>query len=440
MMSYLWILLLSGLLASSAKAQDDVDTAVEAVGDPETPVDDAEPEVNAEETPAEPAADDAEADSAADDVEADSAADDVEADPAADDAEADPVADDAEADPVADDAEADPVADDAEADSAADDVKADPVVDDPQPDPDSATEPSPVVDDPEPDPDSATEPSPVVDDPEPDPDSATEPSPVVDDPEPDPDSTPEPSSVVDDPQPDPDSATEPSPAVDDPKPDPDSATEPSPVVDDPEPDPDSTPEPSPVVDDPQPEPGSVTEPSSVDEEDTQPAEKAIKGLEVEIIGSHNPVQNAPYDEPTPETDLEGGPADFTTININNELDKIIPNVRQGSRSYIPSDGEDALSNSDTDSKISQHEGQTAGSQGGDQPQARGASSTTLAGILCAIGVAAVGAVAGYFTYQRKQLCFKTGPEADPEAGRKADAAEAQSDPQVLNTLLKSDQQ
>lgn len=35
-----------------------------------------------------------------------------------------------------------------------------------------------------------------------------------------------------------------------------------------------------------------------------------------------------------------------------------------------------------------------------------ASSTTLAGILCAIGVAAVGAVTGYFTYQRKQLCFK----------------------------------
>lgn len=35
-----------------------------------------------------------------------------------------------------------------------------------------------------------------------------------------------------------------------------------------------------------------------------------------------------------------------------------------------------------------------------------ANSGSLAGILCAIGVAAVGAVTGYFTYQRKQLCFK----------------------------------
>lgn len=35
----------------------------------------------------------------------------------------------------------------------------------------------------------------------------------------------------------------------------------------------------------------------------------------------------------------------------------------------------------------------------------GASSGTLPGILSAIVLAAVGAVAGYFTYQRKKLCF-----------------------------------
>lgn len=35
-----------------------------------------------------------------------------------------------------------------------------------------------------------------------------------------------------------------------------------------------------------------------------------------------------------------------------------------------------------------------------------ASSSSLAGILSTIGVAIVGAVTGYFTYQKKKLCFK----------------------------------
>lgn len=35
----------------------------------------------------------------------------------------------------------------------------------------------------------------------------------------------------------------------------------------------------------------------------------------------------------------------------------------------------------------------------------GASSGALPGILSAIVVAAVGAVVGYFTYQKKKLCF-----------------------------------
>lgn len=75
----------------------------------------------------------------------------------------------------------------------------------------------------------------------------------------------------------------------------------------------------------------------------------------------------------------------------------------------------------------------ASESGGRQPQKGG----SLAGILSAIVVAAVGAVAGYFTYQQKKLCFKNRQEADPEAPHKADAAEAQSDPQVLSNLLNS---
>lgn len=36
----------------------------------------------------------------------------------------------------------------------------------------------------------------------------------------------------------------------------------------------------------------------------------------------------------------------------------------------------------------------------------GASSGSVVSILCAIGVAIVGAATGYFAYQRKKLCFK----------------------------------
>ncbi|CAJ1079203.1 translation initiation factor IF-2 [Xyrichtys novacula] len=64
-------------------------------------------------------------------------------------------------------------------------------------------------------------------------------------------------------------------------------------------------------------------------------------------------------------------------------------------------------------------------------------SSSLAGILSAVVIAAVGGVAAYITYQKKMLCFKNRQEADPEAARKADAAEAQSDPQVLSNLLNS---
>ncbi|XP_061925176.1 germ cell nuclear acidic protein isoform X2 [Entelurus aequoreus] len=65
------------------------------------------------------------------------------------------------------------------------------------------------------------------------------------------------------------------------------------------------------------------------------------------------------------------------------------------------------------------------------------NSGTVAAILCAMGVAVVGAATGYYTYQKKKLCFRTIQEEDPEAARKADAGEVQSDPQVLSNLLNS---
>nr|XP_040056614.1 magnetosome-associated protein MamJ isoform X2 [Gasterosteus aculeatus aculeatus] len=79
----------------------------------------------------------------------------------------------------------------------------------------------------------------------------------------------------------------------------------------------------------------------------------------------------------------------------------------------------------------------SGASGEDKPEHKEASSGSLAAILSAVGVSVVGAIVGYFTYQQKKLCFKNRQEADPEAARKADTTEAQSDPQVLSNLLNS---
>ncbi|KAM6954871.1 uncharacterized protein PEZ65_005771 isoform 1-T1 [Lycodopsis pacificus] len=80
----------------------------------------------------------------------------------------------------------------------------------------------------------------------------------------------------------------------------------------------------------------------------------------------------------------------------------------------------------------------AGASGeADKPEVQEAGSGSLAAILSAIAVSVVGAVVGYYTYQKKKLCFKNREEADPEAARKAVATEVQSDPQVLSNLLNS---
>ncbi|XP_062421083.1 CD99 antigen-like protein 2 [Pungitius pungitius] len=73
----------------------------------------------------------------------------------------------------------------------------------------------------------------------------------------------------------------------------------------------------------------------------------------------------------------------------------------------------------------------------DKQEPNKARSGSLAAILSTVGVTVVGAIVGYYTYQKKKLCFKNRQEADPEVARKADTTEAQSDPQVLSNLLKS---
>uniref|UniRef100_A0A3Q2Z3S1 Retinitis pigmentosa 1-like 1 protein n=1 Tax=Hippocampus comes TaxID=109280 RepID=A0A3Q2Z3S1_HIPCM len=113
------------------------------------------------------------------------------------------------------------------------------------------------------------------------------------------------------------------------------------------------------------------------------------------------------------------------------------------KAQVPSDGgfnlEDALSRGNAqDTPAHSGRSKNAGS-GAHAAEATGgeSGSGSLAAILCAVGVAFVGAGTAYYTYQKKKLCFKNLHEEDPEAARKADAGEAQSDPQVLSNLLNS---
>ncbi|KAM9709265.1 uncharacterized protein ACNS7B_023642 [Menidia menidia] len=125
------------------------------------------------------------------------------------------------------------------------------------------------------------------------------------------------------------------------------------------------------------------------------------------------------------------PAKGTTPAAENQ-----ENVRKEVRFDVGLKLEDALDIKPEEKRSNSNEPGNVGASEADKPKSEEGSGS-LAGILSAIIVSAVGAVSGYFAYQKKKLCFKNRQEADPEAARKADAAEAQSDPQALNTLLNS---
>ncbi|XP_070694559.1 serine-aspartate repeat-containing protein I [Pempheris klunzingeri] len=125
--------------------------------------------------------------------------------------------------------------------------------------------------------------------------------------------------------------------------------------------------------------------------------------------------------------------------------EIVPEVRINVNAAIPADKEVNLDDAQKRAEgiAVDNPGQSrtgphiSGATGDDSPDGQESGSGSLAAILCTVGAALVAAVAGYITYQKKKLCFKNRQEADPEAARKADAAEAQSDPQVLSNLLNS---
>ncbi|AWP12979.1 putative fibrous sheath CABYR-binding protein-like [Scophthalmus maximus] len=137
-----------------------------------------------------------------------------------------------------------------------------------------------------------------------------------------------------------------------------------------------------------------------------------------------PVESGPDAEADPDVDdNQEEPTDPAAAKP-----EVSDNIVTGVRALVPTVEEDVAD---------LNAAPVAGPQEDDKPQAQEASSSSLAGILCGIAVAGVAAVAGYFTYRKKKLCFQNRQEADPEAARKADPAEAESDPQVLGNLLNS---
>uniref|UniRef100_A0A671QG16 Uncharacterized protein n=1 Tax=Sinocyclocheilus anshuiensis TaxID=1608454 RepID=A0A671QG16_9TELE len=79
-------------------------------------------------------------------------------------------------------------------------------------------------------------------------------------------------------------------------------------------------------------------------------------------------------------------------------------------------------------------GQDKARSAGAVSESNDSGSGTVVGVVCGIAVAAIGAITGYFTYQKKKLCFKV-QRGDPESAKEENGT--QSDPQVLNTLLNS---
>ncbi|XP_019945789.2 brain acid soluble protein 1 [Paralichthys olivaceus] len=394
MMSYLWILLLGSLLATSAKAQEEEAApenpsfepaaAPEVNAEPKETAEEIQPSVSAPESNAEP---EAGADQPADDAEP--------AAPATEDAEpAAPATEDAEpAAPATEDAEpAAPATEDAEpaapAAPAAEDA-------------DAATPAAPAAEDTE----AAT---PATEDTEPAAPAAedTEPAaPAAEDTEPA-------APAAEDTE----AATPAAPAAED-----TDAEEATPAAADTEADAAATRE----------EP--TADPEVKDPEAEQPAENAEEESTAGSDPTVAPVESGSDDEATPTTDVAADDNQEQPTDAKPEVaiveENILPEVRTGVKAIVPSDKKEGA---DT-----MNAAPVAGTKEDDKPQAQEASSSSLAGILCGIAVAAVGSVVGYFTYQKKKLCFKNRQEADPEAARKADTAEANSDPQVLSNLLNS---
>ncbi|XDV29895.1 hypothetical protein PO909_032925, partial [Leuciscus waleckii] len=176
----------------------------------------------------------------------------------------------------------------------------------------------------------------------------------------------------------------------------------------------------------QPTPESPDQEEPVQEEPVQ-----------EELDQEEPDQEKPDQE---EPDKDSGVVTDEPVNIDEPVNtdeevNIDEEVKVQSRGFDLSDAfsEDTgeVDIGDADKQSADHgKAHSAGAASGPKDSGSG----TVVGVVCGIAVAAVGAITGYFTYQKKKLCFKV-QRGDPESAKEENGT--QSDPQVLSTLLDS---
>ncbi|XP_051566650.1 cytochrome c1-like isoform X3 [Myxocyprinus asiaticus] len=233
------------------------------------------------------------------------------------------------------------------------------------------------------------------------------------------------------------------PEPEDTNPEPEAASDVEPTAESPE-------EPAPAEEEPaQEEEEAPAETDDASDGDVTEADPQVDEPEVTVAAPEEPagkVEEEPAQEEPEEDegDAPEGPAETDSSDVPEEP---IEDTEKTARGFDLSEAlgdldEEAQPEEDlAENAFGDADRQSAGDSGPGKARSAGAvsdpsdhGSGTVVGIVCGIAVAAVGAITGYFTYQKKKLCFKV-QRGDPESAKEENGT--QSEPQVLSTLLSS---
>ncbi|XP_016342769.1 uncharacterized protein LOC107689332 isoform X4 [Sinocyclocheilus anshuiensis] len=168
------------------------------------------------------------------------------------------------------------------------------------------------------------------------------------------------------------------------------------------------------VGDPEPE---ITPEEAPDDAEEEPAQEEAEGGEADADADTEADSTTVPEEPVePAVAVEDNSAGF---DLSDALEKELQ----------PEDPvKTELGDADQHSS-----GQGRARSAGAVSEPNDSGSGTVVGVVCGIAVAAVGAIIGYFTYQKKKLCFKV-QRGDPESAKEENGTQSH---EVLSTLLKS---
>ncbi|XP_077072590.1 uncharacterized protein LOC143723734 isoform X4 [Siphateles boraxobius] len=182
-----------------------------------------------------------------------------------------------------------------------------------------------------------------------------------------------------------------------------------------------------------PEPESLDQKEPDQEKtDQEKSDQEVPEPDQEKLDQEKTDQGKP-DQGEPEPDQEEREQDSGVVTEESVKIDEAPKVhsRGFDLSDAFSDDIEEVDIGDADKQSADHgKARSAGAASGPKDS----GSATVVGVVCGIAVAAVGAITGYFTYQKKKLCFKV-QRGDPESAKEENGT--QSDPQVSSTLLDS---